>query len=205
MNPILGWLKSRFKISAGTINNIWKSNFHEKSWEKITRRGKRPKINPEDDLDQFDTHLAKFLNIEVPLRLYKTNRKWSADHHVIGHFRTKSLFFWDTRDNQDYDAKNRLLIPGPSPEKLMAEIDRLKENRPYQFFAYTQICFFYIGRLSLLRFYKTTEQFFRNIQRVSLWSFVVWRISDPLTMSKLTIITRVSTRRRRVCKLTLWG
>ena len=45
-------------------------------------------------------------------------------------FSKKSLFFWDTRDNQEYDAKNRLLIPGPSPEKLMAEIDRLKENWP---------------------------------------------------------------------------
>ena len=49
---------------------------------------------------------------------------------VIDHFRKKSLFFQDTRDNQEYDAKNRLSIPGPSPEKLMAEIDRLKENRP---------------------------------------------------------------------------
>ena len=54
----------------------------------------------------------------------------SADHQLMGHFRKKSLFFWDTRDNQEHDAKNRLLIPGPSPEKLMAEIARLKKNRP---------------------------------------------------------------------------
>ena len=121
-------LKSRFPISDGTINNIWKSNFHEKSWKQSTRREKRPEINPEDDLDQFD--LDTFLNIKVPLRRYKTNRKWSADHHVIDRFRKKSLFSWDTRDNQEYDSKNRLLIPGPSPEKLMTEIDRLKENRP---------------------------------------------------------------------------
>ena len=40
----------------------------------------------------------------------------------------KSLFFRDTRDNQEYDAKNRLSIPGPSPEKLVAEIARLKKN-----------------------------------------------------------------------------
>ena len=54
----------------------------------------------------------------------------SRDQHLINHFRKKSLFFWDTRDNQEYDAKTRLLIPRPSPEKFMAEIDRLKENRP---------------------------------------------------------------------------
>ena len=81
-------------------------------------------------MDQFDTHSDTFLNIKVPLRRYTTDRKWSADHHVIGQFWKKSLFFWGTRDNQEYDAKNRLLIPGPSPEKLMAEIYRLKENRP---------------------------------------------------------------------------
>ena len=134
MNPILGWLKSRFKIAAGTINNIWKSNFHEKSWKQSTRRGKRPEINPEDDLDQFDTHLDTFLNIKVPLRWYKTNRKRSADHHVISHFRKKSLFFWDTRDNQEYDAKTRLLIAGPSPEKLMVEIESVKTDLRWLFF-----------------------------------------------------------------------
>ena len=47
---------------------------------------------------------------------------------VIDHFREKSLFFQDTRDNQEYDAENRLSLPGPSPEKLMAEIIRLKKN-----------------------------------------------------------------------------
>ena len=47
---------------------------------------------------------------------------------VIDHFRKKSLFFQDTRDNQKYDAKNRLSIPGPSPEKLMAEVYSLKRK-----------------------------------------------------------------------------
>ena len=41
---------------------------------------------------------------------------------VIHHFRKKSLFFQDTRHNQKYDAKNRCSIPGPSPEKLKAEV-----------------------------------------------------------------------------------
>ena len=47
---------------------------------------------------------------------------------MTGHFRKKSLFFRDTRDNQEYDAKNRLSIPSPSPEKLVAEIARLKKT-----------------------------------------------------------------------------
>ena len=47
---------------------------------------------------------------------------------VIDHFRKKSLFFRDTRENQEYDAKNRLSIPSPSPEKPVAEIARLKKN-----------------------------------------------------------------------------
>ena len=47
---------------------------------------------------------------------------------VIDHFRKKLLFFRDTRDNQEYNAKNRLSIPGPSPEKPVAEIARLKKT-----------------------------------------------------------------------------
>ena len=43
---------------------------------------------------------------------------------VIDHFRKKSSFFRDTRDNQEHDTKKRLSIPGPSPEKPEAEIAR---------------------------------------------------------------------------------
>ena len=42
----------------------------------------------------------------------------------------KSLFFQDTRNNQEYDAKSRLSITVNSSEKLLAEIIPLKENRP---------------------------------------------------------------------------
>ena len=49
---------------------------------------------------------------------------------VIDHFRKKSIIFRDTRDHQEYDAKNRLSLPSPSPEKPLAEIDELKNNRP---------------------------------------------------------------------------
>ena len=49
---------------------------------------------------------------------------------VIDHFRKKSIIFRDTTDNQEHDAKNRLLIPGPSSEKPVAEIHQLKNNRP---------------------------------------------------------------------------
>ena len=52
------------------------------------------------------------------------------DHHVTDYYRNKTLFFRDTRDNQGHDTKNRLSKPIPSSEKPLAEIIRLKENRP---------------------------------------------------------------------------
>ena len=42
----------------------------------------------------------------------------------------KSDTFRDTTDNQEHDAKNRLLIPGPSSDKPVAEIHQLKINQP---------------------------------------------------------------------------
>jgi len=87
-------------------------------------------MNSEDHMDQFDTHIDPFMGVKRPARLYWTNRKRSADNHVIGHFRKKSLFFRDTRDNPEHDARNCLSIPVPSAEKSLAEIIRLKENRP---------------------------------------------------------------------------
>ena len=39
----------------------------------------------------------------------------------------KSLFFRDTRNHPEHDAKNRLSLPSPSPEKPLAEIDQLKK------------------------------------------------------------------------------
>ena len=47
---------------------------------------------------------------------------------MIGHFEKKSLFLRDTRDHQEHDAKVRLPIPSPSPEKLKAEIIQLKKK-----------------------------------------------------------------------------
>ena len=47
---------------------------------------------------------------------------------VIDHFREKYIVFRDTRDHQEHDAKNRLLISGPSFEKPVAEIDQLKKK-----------------------------------------------------------------------------
>ena len=68
------------------------------------------------------------MDVKRPARLYRNNRNRSADNHVIGHFRKKSLFFRDTRDNQELDAKNRLSIPVPSSEKPLAEIHELKKR-----------------------------------------------------------------------------
>ena len=48
--------------------------------------------------------------------------QFSRDHHVTNHFRKKSIIFRDTRDHQEYDAKNRLSIPGLSSEKPLAEV-----------------------------------------------------------------------------------
>ena len=47
---------------------------------------------------------------------------------MTGHFRKKTIIFRDTTDNQEHDAKNRLLIPGPSSEKPVAEIAQLKKT-----------------------------------------------------------------------------
>ena len=47
---------------------------------------------------------------------------------MTGHFRKKSIIFLDTRDHQEHDAKVRLSIPSPSPEKLKAEIIQLKKT-----------------------------------------------------------------------------
>ena len=52
----------------------------------------------------------------------------AADHHVTDDFWKKSIIFRDTRDHQEQDTKTRLSIPGPSPEKPVAEIDQLKKN-----------------------------------------------------------------------------
>ena len=48
----------------------------------------------------------------------------------MDHFREESLFFRDTRNYQEHDAKNRLSISGPSREKPVVEIIPLKRNRP---------------------------------------------------------------------------
>ena len=47
---------------------------------------------------------------------------------VIDHFRKKSLFFRDTRDHQEHDAKNRLSIPTTRSEKPLAEIISVKKK-----------------------------------------------------------------------------
>ena len=85
-------------------------------------------MNSGVDKDHFDTHIYPFIHRKVAQGRSLTNRKQPADHQLIGHFRKKSLFFRDTRDHQEHDTKNRLSIPGPSPEKLMAEVLSLKRK-----------------------------------------------------------------------------
>ena len=45
----------------------------------------------------------------------------------------KTLFFQDTRDHPEHDAKNRLPIPCLSSEKPLAEVISDKKNRPKSF------------------------------------------------------------------------
>ena len=52
--------------------------------------------------------------IHLKIEITSSSRDWSIPK--------KSLFFRDTGDNQKY----RLSIPGPSPERPVAEIARLK-------------------------------------------------------------------------------
>jgi len=47
---------------------------------------------------------------------------------VIDHFRKKSLFFRDAGDSREYDAGGRLSMPGPGPEKLVAEVCSFKKK-----------------------------------------------------------------------------
>ena len=47
---------------------------------------------------------------------------------VIDRFRKKTIIFRDTTDNQEHGAKHRFLIPGPTSEKPVAEIDELKKT-----------------------------------------------------------------------------
>ena len=47
---------------------------------------------------------------------------------VIDHFRKKSIIFRDMRTHGEHNAKDRLSISCPSPEKPSSQILRLKEN-----------------------------------------------------------------------------
>ena len=47
---------------------------------------------------------------------------------VIDHFWKKSLFFRDTRENPEHDAKNRLSISITGSEKTLAEIESVKRK-----------------------------------------------------------------------------
>ena len=82
-------------------------------------------MNSEDYLELFE-----ILQLPFPkgwkFEIYM-DRIWRWRHRSLPE---KSLFFRDTRDHPEHDAKNRLSLPSPSPEKPLAEIDELKNNRP---------------------------------------------------------------------------
>ena len=125
LNPTLGWLKSRFQISVGTINLFWKYNFHEKSWKQLY-------IGWAMVRNKFRSRLGSFWHPYIPI--YRkvapgrswTNRKQPADHHVTDHFRKNPYFSEILETIRNTMQKNRLSIPAPSPEKPQAEIHRLR-------------------------------------------------------------------------------
>ena len=47
---------------------------------------------------------------------------------MTGHFRKKFLFFRDTREHPEHDAKNRLSISITGSEKTLAEIESVKRK-----------------------------------------------------------------------------
>ena len=69
------------------------------------------------------------MNSEKVLESFEVSWAGYGDD-VIDHFRKKSSFFRDTWDNQEHDAKNRLSISGPSPEKPVAEVESVKNKGP---------------------------------------------------------------------------
>ena len=82
-------------------------------------------MNSEEYLESFEIS-------QLPFPKGCLGSTWTGcGDDVNDHFRKKSLFFRDTRDHPEHDAKNRLSLPCPSPEKSLAEIDELKNNRPY--------------------------------------------------------------------------
>ena len=117
-------------------------------------------MNSGDDLDHFDTPIYPFLFIKVPPWRSWTHRKQSADHHVTDDFWKKSIIFRDTREHQEHDTKNLLSIPGPSSEKLMAEIDELKKPTLGVYYS-DEGCIMklsQISNLNILRIRKTSVQ-----------------------------------------------
>ena len=69
------------------------------------------------------------MNSEKVLESFEVSWAGYGDD-VIDHFRKKSLFFRDTREHLEHDAKNRLWISITSSEKTLAEIESVKKNWP---------------------------------------------------------------------------
>ena len=75
-------------------------------------------------MDQFNTRIDPFWGIYVPLRRYSTYQKESADRPFL----EKTLFSEILLTTGNTMQKKRLPIPGPSPEKPVAEIIPLKKS-----------------------------------------------------------------------------
>ena len=76
-------------------------------WDKISTNGLR------DCVEKF----SKMDNYQL-----------SRDHHVVDHFRKKSIIFRDMRTQGERNAEVRLSISCPSAEKTDSQIYRLKKT-----------------------------------------------------------------------------
>ena len=88
-------------------------------------------MNSEVNQDHFDTHIYPFIYRKVTPGRSWTNRKQPAGHQLIGHFRKNPYFseiLETIRNTVQKTVLIPVLIPVPSPEKLSAEIDRLKNR-----------------------------------------------------------------------------
>ena len=115
------WRNQKFPMYFPYILNFFISRISSISFTGVTWHGL--KWNKKTFCSRLRYHSTNFLKVE---NLRFTWTGYGDD--VIDHFRKKSIIFRDTTDNQEHDAKNRLLIPGPSSEKPVAEIAQLKKT-----------------------------------------------------------------------------
>ena len=103
------------------ILKIWKVQLRPISHMGVLKYGQ--KWTQKSFWSRLRYHSTYFLKVEI------FGFTWTGyGDDVIDHFRKKSLFFRDTREHPEHDAKNRLWISITSSEKTLAEIASVKKK-----------------------------------------------------------------------------